>query len=455
LQEASKLNAISPRILIFTALLSAVFAVAGCDSNNGAAEGSDSTATALAGNMESDAENFGETDGQKADAKAKEEPKKKKERSTSIQASVVVSGDLVVPVIAEGTIRARHSAEINTEISGKITRIYVDEGQKVRRGHIIAKLDDREYEAAVEEARAAYLQALSLLTIEGEDLEFTELTEEIREEFADLHKQERTGKITREQRIAREVKLDIDAIKGGKFRYEVAAARSGVSVARANLERARINLERTVVRAPFDGVITGLMMSRGERVTVSDIVCSIVDNENIEAEVGVLEADLRHVEVGKSVLLNIPALDLTIAARVDVVSPQFDRESRTCQVLIRIKNPDGRLRPGMFVRAQVAGETFRDRLLVPREAILMREGRPLLFKVEDKRARWLYVKIGEGNDHLVEVEKVLQGGTLEPGDKVIVSDHLTLAHEAKIKVKKTLPLADPWIQLSSKEREDG
>ncbi|MCK5407612.1 MAG: efflux RND transporter periplasmic adaptor subunit, partial [Candidatus Krumholzibacteria bacterium] len=143
-------------------------------------------------------------------------------------------------------------------------------------------------------------------------------------------------------------------------------------------------------------------------------------------------------------LITIPALGDTLRAQVDVISPQFDRDSRTCQVLLRLKNEDGRLRPGMFVRAIIAGEIFAERLLVPKEAILTRDGRPLLFTIEDNRAKWLYVQLGQQNDALVEVERVLQGGTLGEGDPVIVSDHLTLAHDAKVKIKKTLPVHDPW-----------
>jgi multidrug efflux pump subunit AcrA (membrane-fusion protein) len=120
-------------------------------------------------------------------------------------------------------------------------------------------------------------------------------------------------------------------------------------------------------------------------------------------------------------------------------------------VLLRVKNDDGRLRPGMFARALISGERFSDRLLVPREAILMRDDRPLLFKVEGDRAKWLYVVTGESNDHLVEITSVLQGGTLDPDDRVIVSDHLTLAHDAKIKVRKTIPLSDPWLQSARGE----
>ena len=148
-------------------------------------------------------------------------------------------GDLIIPVIAEGTLRARHTAELRAEIGGKVIRVYAQEGRSVRRGQMIVKIDDREYEVAEQEARADYLQALSLLAIEEDDVKFQDMAAEMRDEFADLERLERQGKITRQERLAREVELDIQALKDGKFRLEIAAARSGVSRARASLERAR------------------------------------------------------------------------------------------------------------------------------------------------------------------------------------------------------------------------
>lgn len=428
------------------ALLAALLCLqVGCGSNKADGADNDSTAVDLGASdksMESDAENVGKAEGQEAE---KEETKK--EVSTSVTASLALRADLVKPVIAEGAIRARHTAEVRAELSGKVISVAAVEGQDVRRGQLIAKLDDREYEVAAEEARSDYLQALSLLAIEEDDISYQQLADEVRDEFADLKRMEKEGKISREERMAREVELDVQALKDGKFRVEVAAARSGVSKARASLERARLNLEHTEIRAPFDGVVTGLTLSAGQLLNAAEVVCTVVDNVNIEAEVGVLEADLGYVQVGRHALLAVPALRDTMVVKVDVVSPQFNRDTRTCQVLLRVTNKDGRLLPGMFVRAIIAGQTFTDRLLVPREAVLTREGRPLLFKVEGDRAKWLYVTLGESNDQMVEIAKVIQGGTLDPGDKVVVSDHLTLAHDAKIKVKKTVPSDDPWISL--------
>ena len=438
--------------------LSAVVMVAavlgyGCGKKGDAKNAADSTATdstSLAnakGSMENEGENYGKTD-TPGDTSSANKPKK--ERSVSVNVSRAVRADLIRPVVAEGKIRARHTAELHSEIVGRAARLAAEEGQTVRRGQLILKLDDREYEMAAEEARARYLQSLSLLTVEDADIDTAMVThaKEMRDQLSDLAQQEKNGKISRDERLAREIALDVQALKDGKFRGEVAAARSGVAVARADLERARLNLERTEIRAPFDGVITGLTLSPGQQVMVNQTICSLVDNINIEAEVGVLEADVGKIAPGGAAILAVPALSDTFDVKVDVVSPQFNRDTRTCQVLMRLKNEGGRLRPGMFARALIAGERFEQRLLVPREAILTRDGRPLIFKVEDGRAKWLYVELGVSNDYMVEVTSVLQGGTLDPDDKVIVSDHLTLAHDAKIKVRKTVPPNDPWLETA-------
>jgi RND family efflux transporter MFP subunit len=443
--------------LAATLIVSLLLAV-GCGNKNTTGDGADSTATdstALVdaqGSMESDGENYGQGD-ESEEASEDENKPSRRERAVNVNASKVVRGVLVRPVMAEGYIRARHSAELHAEVAGKVTRVYTEEGQSVRRGQMIVKLDDREFEMAAEEARARYLQALSLLTIEDADIDTALVTNArtLRDQLSDLEKLERSGKISREERLAREIALDVQALKDGKFRGEIAAARSGVSVARADLERARLNMERTEIRAPFDGILTGLTLSPGQQVMVNQTICTLVDNINIEADVGVLEADVGKIRPGGSALLAVPALGESFDVTVDVVSPQFDRETRTCQVLLRVKNEDGRLRPGMFARALIAGERFEDRLLVPREAVLMRDDRPLVFKVEGDRAKWLYVELGEGNDRLMEIKSVLQGGTLDPGERVIVSDHLTLAHDAMVKVRRTLPLNDPWLESADGE----
>jgi multidrug efflux pump subunit AcrA (membrane-fusion protein) len=174
------------------------------------------------------------------------------------------------------------------------------------------------------------------------------------------------------------------------------------------------------------------------------VICLLVNSVDLEAEVGVLESDLGGLEVGRPALLIVPALEDTVRVTVDVISPQIDSDSRTCRVLLRVKNEDGKLQAGMFVRASIAGRIYPDKLMVPTESILTRDGRPLLFRVEDDQAKWVYVKLGLRNDRFVEIERVLQGGPLKEGTLVVVSDHLTLSHDAKVKVKRVLDMTVAW-----------
>jgi RND family efflux transporter MFP subunit len=362
--------------------------------------------------------------------------KKTREKTTSVNACRVVRGDLVVPVVAEGTIRARHATEIRAEVGGHIDRILVHEGQTVRKGRLIAKLDDREYRVTLDEARSKYLEALGRLAADEEKLDSAQATDWLKEQIEELDRLEADRTITHRERVERELTLEVEAVKRGAFRNDLVKVRSGLAAARADQQRAELDLEHTEIRAPFSGVISNLTLTVGERVTVNQAVCNLVDNVNLEAEVAVLESDLAGLETGRAAILELPALAETLRVQVDVMSPEIDAQSRTCQLLLRFENPEGTIRPGMFVRASIAGETYTDRVLVPREAILTRDGRPLLFKVVGDRAEWVYVKTGLSNDALVEVERVLQGGPLDPGTPVVVSNHLTLTHRAKVKIRR-------------------
>ena len=424
---------------LFACLLVAVLmlGVVACGGDASDDENSDDAA----GDAAETAEKEGE-----AEEKKKEKPKKpRKESATSVYASAVIHGDLVIPIIAEGSIRARHAADIKFEIGGRVERIWVEEGQRVRKGQKLATLDDREYRLALEEARSRFLQGLGQLAVEEDGYDAKSAERVLEEQQAELKKLERDGAITRKERLDRELALGMEAVRNGAYRRELLEVRSGLSTARADIARLDLDLERTVIFAPFSGVITGLVLTAKERVQAGDLLVRLVDDVNLEADVGVLESDLAGLAPGKAARLTVPALGETFDVTVDVVSPEIDDASRTCSALLRIKSQDGRVKPGMFVRAAIAGEVHADTLLVPREAILTRDGRPMLFRVEKDRAKWVYVQLGKRNDYVVEIARIDQGGPLDDGTLVIVDNHLTLTHDAKVKVRKTRPINDPWV----------
>ena len=137
-----------------------------------------------------------EGDTEAEEEKKEEEPKKKRERTISVSAAPVLRGDLVVPVIAEGSIRARNAAEIKFEIGGRIDELWVREGQRVRKGKALAGLDDREYRLALEEADSRYLQGLGQLAVEEEGYNGRNAERTLAEQRTELARLESDGTIT-------------------------------------------------------------------------------------------------------------------------------------------------------------------------------------------------------------------------------------------------------------------
>jgi RND family efflux transporter MFP subunit len=403
----------------------------GCLGSGGDGAGADSTA---AGDSVAAA---ADTSG--ADAQPKEE------KSIRVNIGTMRSGDLVLPVYADGAIRTPQSVVIKTKVGGELLDVLVRDGDKVRKGQLLAKIDPREYEIALEESRYRHLQALSQMAAEADTFQVNhEAVQDFTTGRQELERLRDKGTITREEFANRLLELEMSALQKGAFREAVFQQRTGLAEARMAEERAKLNLEYTQIRAPFSGIVQGLAVVDGEIVATGAAVCTVFNNDLLEAAVNVLEADLGHLAPGRPVLLAVPATGDTLRAAIDVISPTLDQATRTCEILIRFANPTGRFRPGMFVRAQIAGVVYPDKLLAPKAALLIRDNRPLVFKKEDDRARWLYVDIGLENEQWVEILAVHSGGSLSPGDEVVVSDHLTLAHEAKIKVRKRIPPEDKW-----------
>ncbi len=375
---------------------------------------------------------------------------KKKEKAIKVDVAEVRQGELVMPIHADGAIRTPRSVEVRTKLSGELTDVLVRDGDRVRKGQLLAQIDRRAYELALEESRYRHFQALT--QVAAEDDQFTVNHDALdeytarRDELAAQYRREEMG---REQFQALLLELELSALEKGAFRQQVFEQRTGLAEARAAETRATLDLENTEIRAPFSGIVQGLTVVPGEIISVNAPICSIFDNCRLEAVVNVLEADLGNLETGRTALLSIPATGDTLRAAVDVISPHLETDSRTCEIIIRFDNPEGRYRPGMFVQAEIAGWIYQDRLQVPKAAVLTRDNRPLVFKVMEDRAQWLYVDTGLQNNDWVEILAVHSGGSLASGERVVVSDHLTLAHEAKISIRRTQKPESRWDLASA------
>lgn len=380
-----------------------------------------------------------------ADTAAADTAAARQERAIRVDVGPVTRGDLVQSVYADGQLRTPRVLEIKAKIGGQLVEVLVRDGDEVREGQLLARLDGREHRLDLEKSRYDQLRALSQVAAEQDtfqtDLAALRAFESARDELARQH---RRGALSAVEYQTRLLALELTALADGAFRQEVFQQRTGLADARLGEQRARLNLEYTEIRAPFAGIVQGLQAVVGANIGAGQTICQLYDNRHLEAVVNVLEANLGDLRPGRPARVAVPAVGDTLLARIDVIAANLDPASRTCEVLIRFDNPEGRLRPGMFCRAEIAGFVHPERLLVPKAAVLIRDDRPLVFKRQDSRAQWLYVTVGQQNDHWVEILQVHSGGALAVGDEVVVSDHLTLAHESLIEVRGQLAPDDRW-----------
>ena len=213
-----------------------------------------------------------------------------------------------------------------------------------------------------------------------------------------------------------------------KSRKELAADQVGLDEARLKLKRAKIELEHAIIGAPFAGYVSEVVVDRSDFVNKGDVVARVVSLDRLRLEMDVLETEIRHIRLGARAEIELAALPgKTVSGRVVSVNPTIDAERRTCRVLVEIENPDRAVRPGMFADVRVEAARYKDRLLVPRESLLTRNDRKVVFVYEGGRAKWRYVETGEETDDMVEVREGLAAR-----DTLITAGHFNLAHNAQV-----------------------
>jgi HlyD family secretion protein len=216
----------------------------------------------------------------------------------------------------------------------------------------------------------------------------------------------------------------------------IALTRSGLATARVRLERAKLDRERAVIIAPFAGMVDRLDVAVGERVQPGEAITTVVSIAQLRIEANVLEHDIPLIREGGVALVSSAAAPNAAArGQVTAVLPMVDSATRSGRVYVRV-NGAATLRPGMYADVRLEAQRLTKRRIVPAAAVIERDGRPLVFVVKDGRAQWVYIRPGRSNGNETEVLPDSASGVIpiEPGDQVIVSGHLTLTHDAPVRV---------------------
>jgi membrane fusion protein (multidrug efflux system) len=297
---------------------------------------------------------------------------------------------------ATGELEAKERAQVASEVDGVVTELAVDEGERVEEGALLLAVDPEKRSLAMANVRAMHRDAQAALA-------------EAEREAARVRKLHDSG-------IASDAALD-------KIETGMSRALSRVEATKAELGVAERALRDANVRAPFAGWIARRDVSRGEYVRPGQPLFELVALDPIEVEFSVAERDSARVAIGQQVQVGVaPYPEERFQGQVTMISPTLDPKTRTLRVKAQIANADGRLRPGLFARADLGVARREGALLVPEEAVLQRADGEVVFVVTpEDTARRVLVKTGLQREGKVEI---VQGVAAQ--DQVVVRGHAVL-----------------------------
>ena len=300
-------------------------------------------------------------------------------------------------VEAVGTLQAAQTSQLASQIMGNIVEMRVKEGDRVRRGQVLAVLEDAQPQAAVQRARAAENAAQQEIAAANSEYGLAEATFK---RYQDLYNKKSVS-----PQEFDEVKAHEQAASARR-----ALAQAGLAQAQAAMTQAQTTLSYTRVLAPFDGVVTEKRADPGTLASPGMVLLVVEDQRRFRLEASVDEGDIRLVKLGLAVPVTLDSLPgAQFSGRVAQIVPAADPASRS--FIVKVELPaDSRLRSGLFGRAHIA-RGQRQAILVPRSAVVERGQLQGVYVVgEDQLATLRYITLGNPVGDQVEALSGLQGG---------------------------------------------
>ena len=290
-----------------------------------------------------------------------------------------------------GIVEPWESLVILAEVRGVIKEILVDEGNHVKKGDLIARIDTSDYENTINSIKASYNLALTnLKRLSG----------------------------LREQEIISQ--SEIDAIK------------AEVQSLEADLAIAKVQLERCYIRSSISGIVNELPARIGFYLAVGDPVVTVLDIERLKVTVGIPEADVSAVRKLSMFEVTIEALDnKEITGRKHFMAVAPESQAQVYRLELEVDNKSEEILPGMFARIEIVKQEFPDALAIPLYAVISRDDKHYVYLEENNVAKLQEVKLGILDGWQIQITD-----GLKPGEKVIVVGQRSVDDGQKLNVVK-------------------
>lgn len=315
-----------------------------------------------------------------------------------ISASYAGTANLEAPV----------EAQVVAKTSGVVLQLMAEEGDAVRAGQVLARIDPDRARLEMERTRAA------------------------------VRKLE--NNFRRAQELLASKLVSAESVE--QIRYDLESAR-------ASYDLARLELSYTDIVAPFDGVVAQRMVKAGNLVPLNGAAFRVVDHSRLEAVLNVPEREMAILKAGMPLRMVVDAVPgRAFEGRVGRTSPVVDAGSGTFRV-VAVFEGGGDLRPGMFGRIEVVYDERKDALALPRVALLEDEGEPAVFVVRDGKVQRVPVQLGYINGEFAEVR-----AGLAEGDQVVTAGKVAIRDGSEVEVINAAAPASAGAEpLARTERE--
>jgi len=328
--------------------------------------------------------------GQNSISKTKD--KKNDEVVIPVEVAEVTLGDISAYFSGTATIEAEEETDVVAKVGGVVEKIFSEEGNYIKKGQVLAKLDDEKLLVQVEQAKAT-LKKLENIYQRNEELFKKSL-------------------------------ISAEEFQRTKYEYEHQ---------KAAFDLAQLDLNYSSIRAPISGVVAERKVKVGNMVLPNQATFRVTSLDPLLAVLHVPERQIAKLRVGQSAKLGIDAVkDKEFVGKIKRISPVVDPATGTVKVTVEMHDPSRQLKPGMFARLNIIYDVRKNTMLVPKDAIMAEDKESSVYVVKDSLALRQVVEIGYVNTSHIEV---LSG--LAPQDTVVTTGKGSLKDSSKVEMVET------------------
>lgn len=348
-------------------------------------------------------------------SRAKSQSENAESAPCPVKVAEVKPGTITQKVTLAAKITPAMEVNVFPKISGKVASVPVEMGDRVKAGQLLVQLDTTDIALQVQQAEAALEVALA-----GQRSARAAL-ENARANLARTEELFRQGVAS--QRDLDNARLAFDQASAG-------VADAQVKQAEAALASARQQLANSSITSPIAGWVSSRRIDPGEMASPTNPLLTIVDISSVFAECNVPESEVGRLKLGQKVPVKIPAVQAEpLEGELVNLAPAADQQSKAFAARIKLANPDGQIKPGMFAEVELSTLTRENVLVIPKEALVEKSGQLVVLVVKEGRAVETPVRTGISDGLQVEI---LEG--LNAGDQVIVAGQNIVQNNARVEI---------------------